>query len=85
MITLTFQPLRTEGRVLVPAGQPVVVETDYLHLGRAIVEASGERGLCVHRRSRDLCQCVAGETAPAEVVYSVGGEQLLGVWRGGQS
>lgn len=83
MITLTFQPLQTQGRVLVPTGQPTVVQSDYLHYGRAIIAEAGARGWCVHRRSRELCQCVAGETAPAEIVFSASGDLLLGVWRGG--
>jgi hypothetical protein len=85
MIALTFRPLRANGRVLLPVGQPVTIESDYLHTRRAIVAEAGERGWCIHKRSRDLCRCVAGEVAPAEIVYSVGGEMLLGVWKGGKS
>lgn len=81
MIPLTFRPLRAEGRVLLPVGQPMTIESDYLNLRRAIVTEAGERGWCIHRRSRDLCRCVAGEVPPVEIVYSVGGG-LLGVWKG---
>lgn len=81
-ITLTVQPLHTEGKVLMPIGQPFTIESDYLHVGRAIVEESRERGWCVHKRSKDLARRVSAQVAPREVVKSEGG-MLLGVWLGG--
>lgn len=81
---LTFIPLRTEGRVLVPRMTAhMVVESDYLNSRRAIVEECGERGMCLHKRSADLARCVAGEKAPTAVAYTVGGGMLVGVWIGG--
>lgn len=79
---LTLQPLRTEGRVLLPVGNPQTIESDYLNTRRAIVEECGERGMCLHKRSADLARCVAG-VSPAAVAYTVGGGMLVGVWIGG--
>lgn len=82
MITLTIQPLRADGRVLLPTGTPKTIESDYLNSRRAIVEECGERGMCLHKRSADLARCVSG-VSPAAVAYTVGGEMLVGVWIGG--
>lgn len=82
MITLTIQPLRTEGRVLLPVGKPQTITTDYLNVRRAVVEVCGERGWYIHKRSKDLARCVSG-AAPVAVACTVGGQMLLGVWIGG--
>lgn len=83
MITLTLQPLRADGRVLLPVGKPQTIESDYLNTRRAIVEECGERDMCLHKRSAALARCVAGERAPVAVAYTVGGGMLVGVWIGG--
>lgn len=83
MISLTFQPLRADGRVLLPVGKPQTITSDYLNTRRAIVEECAERGMCLHKRSKDLTQYVATEKAPYAVAYTVGGEVLVGVWIGG--
>jgi hypothetical protein len=82
MIALRIQPLRIEGRVLLPVGQSLTIQSDYLNTRRAIVEECRERGWFVHRRSRQLCACVAEGVVPAEVVYTADGG-LIGVWKGG--
>lgn len=81
MITLTLQPLRTEGRVLVPTGKPQTITSDYLNSHRAVIEECGERDWFVHKRSKDLTRCVSGE-APLAIACTVGGETLIGVWKG---
>ena len=81
-LTLTVQPLRTEGKVLLPIGAPFEILSDYLHITRAVREESRERGWSVHKRSEQLVRCVVGETSPSAVVKS-GGGLLLAVYVGG--
>lgn len=81
-ITLTIQPLRTEGKLLLPIGRSFEIVSDYLNSRRAIVEESRERNWSVHVRSVALARRVSAETPPKAVVKSEGGV-LLGVWIGG--
>lgn len=81
-ITLTVQPVHTEGKVLMPIGRSFAIVSDYLNSRRAIVEECRERNWSVHKRSGDLARCVSAETAPNAVVQSEGGV-LLAVWVGG--
>lgn len=81
MFSFVIRPLRTEGKLLLPVGPGTVVHTDHLHQRRAIVAVCDKRGWMIHRRSSDLRTCVVGEQMPCEVVFSVGGKMLLGVWK----
>jgi len=82
-LALKFQPLRSEGRVLLPAGEPLVVQSDHLHTRRALVEACAERGWAIHYKSKELARCVStDEDQPREVVRT-GGKMLMAVWIGG--
>ena len=83
MIALKFQPLKLVGRILLPAGEPLVVQSDHLHTRRALVEACAERGWAIHYRSQELAKCVStDESQPREVVRT-SGKMLMAVWIGG--
>jgi hypothetical protein len=79
MISLHFIPLFPVGRVLVPRGEGIRVESDYLHTRRAIREECCERGWSISRQSIQLGRCVTAVNPPVEVVVVPGG-QLYGVW-----
>jgi hypothetical protein len=81
MITLTFQPLRAYGRILLPVGKPQTIATDYLNSHRAVIEECGDRGWFVHKRSKELARSVSGD-APLAIACTVGGGALIGIWKG---
>lgn len=81
-MTLTIRPLVAEGKMLLPVGQPFNIVTDYLHIGRAVIEECRERNWSVHKRSKAFTRRVSAETPPKAVVRSEGG-LLLAVWVGG--
>lgn len=81
MITLLAKPLIAQGRVLVPTGSPIVIDSDYLNIKRAVVEECAVRNWSVSSQSAKLRRQVAGEP-PFAVAKSEGG-MLLGLWRVG--
>lgn len=81
MITLLVKPLRTEGRVLIPTGSPIVIDSDYLNVKRAVVEECHAKGWTLSSKSAKLRRQVAGESPFA--VAKTGSGMLMGIWRVG--
>jgi len=81
MITLLAKPLRTEGRVLIPTGSPIVIDSDYLNVKRAVVEECHAKGWTLSSQSAKLRTQVAGESPLA--VAKTGSGMLMGIWRVG--
>jgi hypothetical protein len=83
MIALKFQPLQSLESILLPIGEPLVIQSDYLHTRRALVEACAERGWAIHYKSKALARCVSTEDSqPCEVVRTAK-SLLMAVWVGG--